>query len=123
MESEKKTMKVRELLAEYREISVWTIATSKTYQYCVDVLCSEFEGKDPRLEDITVQWLAGYRARCLARLSPVTFNSRRRHLSVLWKYAISRKYVEENVFRLVRPAPVPRKPKAIPRDEIGRAHV
>lgn len=120
MKAEKKTMKVRELLAEYREISVWTPATNRTYQYCVDMLCSEFEDGDPSLEEITVPWLAAYRARCLSRLSPVTFNSRRRHLSVLWKHAVSRKYLEENVFRLVRAAPVPRKPKAIPRDVLSR---
>lgn len=113
-------MKVRELMEEVRQLSVWTPATYKTYKYCVDVLCAEFEHGDPDLEEITVSWLTGYRARCLARLSPVTFNSRRRHFCVLWKHAVSRKYIEENIFRLVRPAPVPRKPKAIPREVLAR---
>lgn len=113
-------MKVRELMEEVRQISVWTPDTYRTYRYCVDVLCAEFENGEPNLEDITIAWLTAYRARCLAKLSPVTFNSRRRHMAVLWRYALSRKYVEENIFRSVKPAPVPRKTKAIPRDVLGQ---
>lgn len=109
-------VKVRELMEEVRALSVWSSDTYRTYKYCVDVLCAEFEHGDPDIEEITVLWLTAYRARVLAKLSPVTFNSRRRHMAVLWKYAVSRKYVEENVFRAVKPAPVPRKAKAIPKD-------
>lgn len=113
-------VKVRELLDEVRKLSVWTAETEKTYKYCVDVLCAEFEHGEPDLDDISVDWLTGYRARCLARLSPVTFNSRRRHLSVLWKHAVKKKYVEENVFLAVKRAPVPEKTKALPKGVLQR---
>ncbi len=113
-------MKVRELMEEVRDLSVWSPYTTRTYKSCVDLICAEFEHGDPDLDDISTHWLTQYRARCLRSLSPVTFNSRRRHLSRLWKHAVDRKYIKENVIRLVGPAPVPRKPKAIPRDDLAK---
>lgn len=109
-------VRLRELMEKCRQVSLWTDETAKTYGYVVNVICSDF-GYDPDLEEMTVDWFVGYRQRLLERLSPVTFNSRRRHLSAMAKYAIEQDWLKKNVFRIVKPAPVPhRRPKSVPKD-------
>jgi integrase len=109
-------MTLRELLLAYESVCVWTIGTKRTYEYVVRIIEAEFDGRSPDLDELTVEWFAKYRGKCLERLSPFTFNSRRRHLISLVKYAQQRDWVAKNTFSLVRPAPTPnRRPKAIPK--------
>lgn len=109
-------VRLRELMEKCRQVSLWTEETAKTYGYVVNVICSDF-GYDPDLQEMTVDWFVGYRQRSLERLSPVTFNSRRRHLSAMAKYAIDQGWLTKNVFRIVKPAPVPyKRPKSVPKD-------
>lgn len=107
-------MQLEKLLSLYQRHQILRPKTAMNYQGVVGLL-TKFMQRDPDLADITVDVLLDFRRHVLSTCSAVTFNNYRRHLSVLFNFAVRQHYMAMNPFTEVKAAPVPRrKPKTVP---------
>jgi integrase len=106
-------MKLDALLSEYRKHQILQPKTFCNYEQVVESF-AKFIGRNPKLEELTVDMMLDYRQDILSRCTAITFNNYRRHLCALFNFAVKRGSMAENPFRDVKSAPTPqRKPKTI----------
>jgi integrase len=106
-------MKLSELMAKYFASRSLKDPSIATYQYVVASVTRDFK-RDPELEEMTLDWVIGYRERQLKNTAAITFNSKRRHMLSLLTYAVYMGWIERNVFKDIKGAPVARgAPKAL----------
>lgn len=106
-------MKLDALLSEYRKHQILQPTTILHYGKVVESF-TKFVGRNPELAELTVDMMLDYRLDILSRCTAITFNNYRRHLCVLFNFAVKRGAMERNPFADVKPAPTPqRKPKTI----------
>lgn len=94
-----------ELFQLYCQVRALQPDTVRTYR----LVCRRFEA-DQRvrlLEEVTRDRLLGWRNQILRRASPTTWNTYRRHLRALLRYAEEIGWIEENPFSHVPTAPEP----------------
>jgi integrase len=112
-------MNLKDLVEAYVRANLLADATESTYWYVARSIRDDFDGRYPELTEMTQDWVEGYRNRQLKKTSPTTFNSKRRHMMALLAWAITRNLAQQNVFKGIRPVPVPQKPpKAIPAQQL-----
>lgn len=95
---------VLDLCEEYIRWNLLRPATERQYR-CVAGLLVRDTGVQP-FADLNAQTLLDWRAAVLARSSAVTWNHYRRHLRVLWRWALGRGWLTHDPFAQVRSAPV-----------------
>ena len=111
-------MKLENLFSLYQKHQILRPKTISHYQDVVNLLM-KFVGRDPHLDELTVDLLLDFRKHVLSKCSAVTFNNYRRHLSALFNFAVRHGHMPKNPFTDVKAAPVPRrKPKTIPIDSL-----
>ena len=118
-----RTLSTREFFVSQYEVLKLAAATDGTRENYVTALnhLRDFRGgKDPLLQELDEEMLAGGMARLLKEgRSPATANSFRRHIMAIWRYAKKRGFVAD----VPEVDPV-RQPKRVPRakliSEIGR---
>ncbi|CAD5366909.1 conserved hypothetical protein [Rubrivivax sp. A210] len=112
------------LLAHYLRIRILTGATVARYDLVVRNLTRFIGGataapSDIALNRVTPDVMLDFRAWSLKRMRPVSFNTERRHLSVLFNAAVQEGWMLSNPLRKVQGAPVTQLlPKALPRDSM-----
>ncbi|MES2353159.1 MAG: site-specific integrase [Pseudomonadota bacterium] len=119
-------MKLTTLVDEYVLSAVLRPKTIDNYRGAARILSAHLR-QDIAINEITDKQLLSFRDDVLRRASPQTFNNYRRHLSVLFKFAVRRRYLVRNPFDDVRGAPVPRGPhktvkKSVLRGSIARVN-
>ena len=65
------------------------------------------------LEDIHEQHLLAYRSKVLEKAKPITWNSYLNHLRVVFRYALRKKYINENPCQYIRGATIGEKSKKV----------
>jgi integrase len=115
------------LLAAYLTVKLLAETSQQRYELAARNLAGYMGGKtahpcDIALDRISVDVLVGYRAHCLQRIKPTTFNTERRHLVALFNAAVRLGQMPTNPFRELPGAPVPRLlPKSIPKPDFMAA--
>lgn len=71
-----------------------------------------------RISEIDRKCVLKWRSKILDRARPTTWNNYRLHLGVVWNFAVRNHWLEKNVFKEVRPAPVLKKAKKTVSDEL-----
>jgi integrase len=114
-----------ELLALHLRTNILAQPTKDRYDLVARNL-SRFMGgttaqpSDVCLEKITSEVMLGFRTWSLQRMKPVSFNTERRHLSVLFNAGVEARLMAENPTRRVPAAPVLQAaPKALSKAAIG----
>lgn len=116
------TVTLSALLARYLSTNLLASPTEARYDLVVRNLTRYVGGEtalpsDIHLNRITPDIMLGFRAWSLERMRPVSFNTERRHLSVLFNAAVREGLMPYNPFRRVPGAPVLTKlPKALSKD-------
>lgn len=100
-------MNLMALVDDYIESAILRPKTIDNYRGAARMLILHL-GQDTPIDHITGEQLLCFRTKILERALPQTFNTYRRHLSVLFKYAVRRRYLIRSPFDDVRGAPVSR---------------
>lgn len=115
------------LLERHLRNNILAEATQLRYTLVVRNLTRFIGGKtaapsDIGLERITTDSILEFRTWCLKRMQAVSFNTERRHLSVLFNAAVRDGHMGVNPFRVVKGAPVMRgAPKALSKTNMSAA--
>ena len=104
-------MQLQELVTRYLALRRVREPTIKTYRYYVRRV-AEHTGA-VLVCDCTVESAIHFRDTLLKTSRPVTWNSARRHLIALWKFAIKIRTTDVNPWRELSPSQVCTKPKTI----------
>lgn len=111
-----------ELLARYLRTNILAKPTEARYDLVVRNLARFLGGEtahpsDVHLNRVTLDAALDFRAWCLKRMKPISFNTERRHLSALFNSAVREGVMPANPFRRVSGAPVLHtRPKALTKD-------
>ena len=118
------TVSLAELLARHLRVNILAKPTEARYDLVTRNLARFLGGptaqaSDVYLNQITVDVMLDFRAWSLKRMKPVSFNTERRHLSVLFNTAVREGLMPANPLRRVSNAPVLREaPKALSKDNM-----
>ena len=112
-------MKFEQLVSSYLSLRTVRPPTASTYRYYVRRV-TEHTGKES-VDDCDLESAIRFRDKLLETSVGVTWNSARRHLIALWKYAESIHIVTHNPWRTLKAAQVPTKPKTILDSEFVKA--
>jgi len=115
-------MKLTTLVDEYIQSAVLRPKTIDNYRGAARILSSHL-GQDVSIDEITDEQLLSFRNAVLRRASAQTFNNYRRHLSVLFNYAVRRRYLVRSPFDDVSGAPVPRGPRKTVKKSVLRGSI
>lgn len=116
------TITLAQLLARHLRTNILAKPTQARYDLVVRNLARFIGGQtahpsDVHLNRVTTDTALDFRAWSLQRMKPVSFNTERRHLSVLFNAAVRDGYMPLNPFRRVSGAPVlGTRPKALSKD-------
>lgn len=102
-------MRLSELVEKYVEYTVLRPKSSHNYELVMKNFIALVKDKDIR--KVTVEDAKDYRDAVLNRAKPITFNSYRRHLSVMFNFAVDNKWIKANPFAKIKAVRVYKKPK------------
>lgn len=119
------TVSLAELLARHLRVNMLAKPTEARYDLVTRNLARFLGGPtahacDVYLNQVTPDAMLDFRAWSLTRMKPVSFNTERRHLSVLFNCAVREGLMPANPLRRVSNAPVSRgAPKALTKDSMN----
>lgn len=112
-------MKLNDLVTDYLALRLLRPASERTYRYYIKRVTDHTGITE--VEECDLQIALNFRSKLLQTSKGITWNSARRHLIALWRYAVKKRVADSNPWSELGASQVCTKPKTIMEDDFDTA--